>query len=259
MAARMARPLRGAHAVYVFEYANTVALAAWPPWLVSLTKDEGGRRAGERAPRPSKQERYIVKKVLGTGCFALMVCLFATGCDAFAGAQGPAGKAGAAGAQGPKGEPGGETNSKSGERIRRLFRVTEDGGRHFETWHDEEIGGSCSFLVAADGDERCLPYDARAVPILLLYTDDTCTTPIAFVADDVYGTLPPAFTYRLPGSFGMRARNLSFNTQRPTTLYKTAFVDGVVCSETPVGTGLFYNVEPELPPEDFVSSTVEID
>lgn len=180
----------------------------------------------------------------------LLLAVFLTGCDALQGPPGPPGPTGA-----------NETSEgQSGDRLRRLFRATADGGRTLEAWYDDEIGVTCAFLVAADGDERCLPTNPRAVPIRLLYTDDACSLPVAFVEADAYGTLPAAFSYRLPGSFGMRARRLSYNVGRPDSLYSINFVDGgPICVESPVGDGLFYQVEPELSPSAFIAGTVEID
>lgn len=48
--------------------------------------------------------------------------------------------------------------AESGSRLKAKWLVAEDGARYFTfNWYDRERGHDCSFLLAADGVQRCLP------------------------------------------------------------------------------------------------------
>ena len=126
---------------------------------------------------------------------------------------------------------------------------------------DEEVGVECAWTVATDGTDRCMPAESRATPIDIFYLDASCSTPMAVIRKPACGTLPAAITYRLPGECHSRARRVSFEMKEPGAVYElTIDVEGAaLCVEAVKGDSLYYGLEPELPPDAWVSGTTEID
>lgn len=181
------------------------------------------------------------------------------GADGSQGKQGPAGPQGPQGPQGEAGPPGADADLDgcSGERLRRIYRETSDGGRHPVGWHDLEIGTTCEFRLAADGSERCMPAMPGAVDITLVFTDALCTVPLARIRESTCGTLPPAFTYRPFATCHYVARRLAEEAPKPAEVYTLVGFD---CEPAPGINGyLYYHVEPELPPSALVSGSHSID
>jgi hypothetical protein len=84
------------------------------------------------------------------------------------------------------GDDGGEPTpltcvGRSGERIRQVVRNHDDGSSEVLGLTDTDIDAPCSFRVAGDGVERCLPVEDEArMPVFFpVYTDAGCTSRIA--------------------------------------------------------------------------------
>lgn len=196
-----------------------------------------------------------------TSSMLMVMCLLVFGCNAElfgsgpAGDQGPAGPRGVAGPAGPKGEPG--SDSRPGVRLKRQYRISEDGGRAFDSWYDTEIGGPCVWLLAHDGSERCMPSDPRSVHPELRFWDNECKQAVAVIDGDDCGTLPPAMTYRIPGECVYRVRRMSYQVESPANVFALV---GDACVPVSLGTNsLVYNLDDEMDATDLMASSVKVE
>lgn len=198
-----------------------------------------------------------------TRFLAVLVCLPLFGCNPLdgvlgvgpAGEQGPEGPRGHAGPIGPQGEPG--SDSKAGTRLKRQYRISEDGGRAFDSWYDTHLGMPCAWRPAIDGSERCMPADARAAQPGLWYRDNLCEEAVAVINENDCGTLPPAMTYKLPGECVYRVRRISTQVDDVDNVFAIA---GGNCIPVSVGeNSLVYNVDEELDATAMVASAVKIE
>lgn len=80
--------------------------------------------------------------------------------------------------------------AEDGTRIVNLYRTTTDGLKTAEGYFDKELGVRCSFAVAEDGKERCLPPYQAAVSTTY-FSDSGCTVPLAASSKSVC----PAYAY----------------------------------------------------------------
>ncbi len=103
------------------------------------------------------------------------------------GEKGNPGAPGLTGHDGPPGEPGppgaaGKDSTVSGERLRAVYRSTDDGAREAIGWHDSKLNAACSFAVATDGKMRCLPGDDVFFnQVSFLYGEPACAGPIVAI------------------------------------------------------------------------------
>lgn len=170
------------------------------------------------------------------GYFVILI-VFLCGCDAFRGLQGDIGPRGIAGERGepgqigPQGPPGADS-TESGTRLRRNLIVGEDGSREPVGWYDSQLMTDCSFVLAADGELRCLPMGPE-ISFDMKYLDANCTEPaIAWGSE-----CPPAEYFRgfvldpHPGCSGflMNVYKLDPNPMTPITVYDLA------CQSQPAG------------------------
>lgn len=70
----------------------------------------------------------------------------------------------------------------SGERLRARYLQADDGTRQWLGWYDIERGENCSFRIAEDGVERCLP-EVNADIAPNAYSDPNCT-------EELWGEIP---------------------------------------------------------------------
>ena len=68
--------------------------------------------------------------------------------------NGSKGDSGEAGAQGDASETGGNV---SGSRLKARYASTPDGAKVFMGWYDSQLNEKCTFMLAEDGNMRCLP------------------------------------------------------------------------------------------------------
>jgi hypothetical protein len=88
---------------------------------------------------------------------------------------------------------------QSGSRLRARLLVG-DGDPIFYGWHDTQLASDCQPAIAADGQERCLPFRARADT---MFSDPACTQPLALVykatcGHDTYAFAQTAQTHEYP-------------------------------------------------------------
>jgi hypothetical protein len=96
-----------------------------------------------------------------------------TGGGGSAGAGGGGGTGGTGGAGG-----GGATvppDWVSGSRLRARVQTAPDGAKAFVGWYDSQLGINCTFGVATDGVERCLP-DYSGATVSGYFSDMGCST-----------------------------------------------------------------------------------
>lgn len=73
--------------------------------------------------------------------------------------NGSKGDSGEAGAQGDASETGGNV---SGSRLKARYASTPDGAKVFMGWYDSQLNEKCTFMLAEDGNMRCLPSASNA-------------------------------------------------------------------------------------------------
>jgi hypothetical protein len=81
---------------------------------------------------------------------------------------------------GPGGAPG--ALYRSGTRLRARVTDAGDGARRFDGWYDTQLETPCTFLLAADGVQRCLP-TAGIVVGPPYYLDAACSVPVTDYVD----------------------------------------------------------------------------
>lgn len=93
-----------------------------------------------------------------------------------AGKDGAPGRDGAPGAQGVEGPVGitGKDAIGNGTRIKAIWRESDDGAREPAGWSDSKTGQRCSWRIAADGIERCLPVLHKSDLFRVFYPSSTC-------------------------------------------------------------------------------------
>lgn len=94
------------------------------------------------------------------------------------GEQGPAGPPGPQGPAGAQG-PNGEQIVASGSRLKARWRTGEDGSTSFDGWQDSTLETTCTYRIAADGIERCLPSGSNVRGSIVHYADAACTDAFA--------------------------------------------------------------------------------
>jgi hypothetical protein len=165
---------------------------------------------------------------------------------------GVAGQSGAggglAGASG-SGSGGSAPGFQSGTRLRARFVAGETSGKQFLGWYDTERGENCTFALASDGKQHCMP---NGIGISNYYSDSDCTQPVvaSSSADCVTGKL-----------YGSTSENCG--TQRVYELTEIAapaalYIGSQCLSATPVGPRTYYTAV-ELPPSSFVGATEALD
>lgn len=111
---------------------------------------------------------------------SMSVCVFSimiAGCGTYHGDAGPQGLQGERGADGPQGPPGftSSPSTQSGERIKAVYLVADDGAKTPIGWLDADTGQRCSFEVAGDGFTRCLPVVLRSGLVRVFYASADCS------------------------------------------------------------------------------------
>jgi len=184
------------------------------------------------------------------------------GCNGAEGPAGPAGADGAPGTQGEKGEPGepgkdGAAAATSGARLRARWGVAEDGSRSFEGWQDSELGAPCTFALAADGKERCLPVAEGQGTIV--YTGAECTGPAYLLWK---GLCAPGAYHRRTYDFECGAVHVfevgEVGPDLSAMPLSIVTYDGECVSYGP-GSGYTPYVASEMDPASFVGRTVEVE
>lgn len=182
------------------------------------------------------------------------------------GPPGPAGEKGPSGAPGAPGSPGADGPAgadgqavTSGARLKALFRTGDDGSKSYDPyyWFDENLGGRCTFLVATDGAERCLPQqysgDGLTTSAASAYFSDAACSLVAVAQ---VGCLAPKFATDI----------LSLPNACPAYGYRVYAVGGPVaavytksgtgsCASQPPSSTAYFALGAELPAAGFVAST----
>ena len=89
-----------------------------------------------------------------------------------------------------RGEPDDVAVNTSGTRIKMRVGTTPDGAKAFLGWYDTMRGDDCTFLVASDGQRRCLP--GTSVFVGSFFADNGCTQPLAYVSLSGCSSAPAA-------------------------------------------------------------------
>ncbi len=84
---------------------------------------------------------------------------------------------------------------RDGSRLRRIGYLGEDGSWQADSWYDDEFESRCSFGMASDGVERCLPEQyGEASAAGVIYLDAACSERIFHASDDpCRAAIPPRY------------------------------------------------------------------
>lgn len=93
----------------------------------------------------------------------------------------------------------------SGARLKAKFRTGDDGSKEYlgNAWYDSGRNEDCSFALAADGKERCLPgapVTAFGGVATAVFKDAACSVPIYFVTNIDPKCMKAGFTVRVASS-----------------------------------------------------------
>jgi hypothetical protein len=152
--------------------------------------------------------------------------------------------------------PNASADPVSGSRLKAQYRMGSDGSKGYimGLWHDSQRHEDCTFAMAADGVERCLPSGLGIVA----FSDAACTQPLAM---DNSGCTSKYAIKRDPPT--------GCNTVGPAHIYELAaastvtniyFQAGTQCISTPAPMGgTLYSVGAEVPATAFVQGTIQTD
>lgn len=145
---------------------------------------------------------------------------------------------------------------QSGTRIKAKMLVTSDGAKSWNGWRDTLLGLDCNFLLASDGQMRCLP-TAVSVGIGAYYLDASCINEVGYTSSTC-GV--PEFALVMTSSSGCIKYSMAI--YRPTKhtgdVYSKAS-DGT-CSKASLGTStLFLNLGQEENPSKYVAAVEQLE
>ncbi len=177
----------------------------------------------------------------------------------------------------------------SGKRLKRKFRVGEDGSKEVVqvtltaaevdgsppenvrgVWYDSERKEDCVFRLAADGAERCLPFARTG---LLYFSDDACTKHVAGITSGVSDSCPQEAAPQYlavddspskqceqdPLKFGITIYALGAERDEKLPVYYLA-ANGI-CTSFGVGNPAprTFELKGEVPATSFVKATITVD
>jgi len=145
-----------------------------------------------------------------------------------------------------------------GGRLERGDLVDEGGLRfHRFSMRDTEMDHICAFALAADGTERCLPWDAPDLPVAYVdsrYRDADCTqaVSVAIAIDACEGDPAPRLATSWEPDGTTRVYELGPHAAGP--LYEM----GTACTEV-ADLGAIYALGAEVAPDRFVSGSETVE
>jgi hypothetical protein len=144
----------------------------------------------------------------------------------------------------------------SGSRLRAKYLLAADGAKEFNGWHDSQLGVDCLFMIATDGQKRCLPWYINAE----YYSDASCTQ-LVTLTNKLCGETAPT-EYALINisddiciaKFGAYQPTGAMLPSQPS-LYENS---GGMCKAAYASWETYYHayiLGPEIPPSSFVAAT----
>ena len=129
-----------------------------------------------------------------------------------------------------------DTTAASGSRLRAQYLTTTDGTRQFHGWLDKNLGISCHFASAEDGEPHCLPNTTATLSSA--FADAQCLQPLVQIAAGC-SDAPSYVLQSSSGECGPTAQVFAVGAaQAPTKVYYTSGTD-CVPSDPPANQKLF--------------------
>ncbi|WP_437821604.1 DUF7481 family protein [Sorangium sp. So ce1078] len=157
--------------------------------------------------------------------------------------------------------PNASANPESGSRLKARYRATEDGGKAYDPgwWYDSERRETCAFVVAGDGQERCLPLSSPSASVGVYFSDARCSVPIAAYT----AGCPPKYVVSSTvlngecGAVALRTRIFAVGPRFTDTLYygSASSCATIAASDTYD----YYAIGDEIPPTSFVAGSWGVD
>ena len=144
---------------------------------------------------------------------------------------------------------------QSGSRLRAKYYLGDDGSKQFWNWYDNKLNIDCSFVMAADGKTRCLPYQGASS--YTYFSDSNCSTPLA-IADC---SSPGAYviTLQTVGSGCTQSNQYHVFPIGGAFSGSTVYVKGgSSCTATTTISGgwSYFTLGAEVPASSFVAATI---
>lgn len=141
---------------------------------------------------------------------------------------------------------------RSGSRLRAEVLQGADGSSQFAGWYDTTLGVECHYVVAADGETRCLPRVAGS-PV---FTDPECQRRAVLILAQLCVPAAPRFlTITETDVCPVVTRVFDAGAEAASASYWTELNDGR-CYEAPLSdVWQMYELGPEEPPAAFVRAT----
>ncbi|WP_437854015.1 DUF7481 family protein [Sorangium sp. So ce363] len=182
---------------------------------------------------------------------------------ASAGAHGNGGNGGFGGFMDPV--PDASADPVSGSRLKARYRTTADGAKVYDPsrWFDSERRETCSFFIATDGQERCIPGfgDGAAIYQDNVFADSSCTQAVAFSLTKGCAPKYAYQTFQANTACEPSARIRLFSVGarlNPTSIY-TVDSTGACKAQTPTAAFDYFPLGDEIPPSSFVATTWSVD
>ena len=150
--------------------------------------------------------------------------------------------------------------AEDGSRIVNVYQSTEDGLRTPAGLYDKQLKINCSFRIASDGKNRCLPFTSHASHF---YSSSLCSdsSEVAMVSK---GSCAPEFISvgvtdnKCPLSSKVKIYNVGAKIVVPAIYFSSAVIyyrSGDSCVSRPLSSypdSDFYKVGSEIPPTNYV-------
>lgn len=157
----------------------------------------------------------------------------------------PEGGSSGEGGDGGSEDPGG--SYESGSRLKARTLVGSDGSRSPSGWFDTETNAECTWRLAADGQQRCLP----VAPFAVYYGDAGCNQPLGTA--DGCGVPSKMLSISSACDGAVKVYEVGGVVGVGPTLYIRT---GATCTAVPAPPSVYYTLTEE-PLTEYVAATVE--
>jgi hypothetical protein len=148
--------------------------------------------------------------------------------------------------------------AESGTRLRAIWQVAEDGAKQFNyQWRDTERNEDCSFGLAGDGVQRCMP--RPSISFIGYFSDEECTQRL-FVRGAAGCVLQGQVMGTFAETVGCEYRSRLFTVTslvRPSMIYLRS---ASACTPTAASEAYdYFAAGLEIPPSSFVAASIQVD
>jgi hypothetical protein len=134
-------------------------------------------------------------------------------------------------------------------------RVGADGSKEFVGWHDTERDEPCTFAVAADGKQRCIPWQVGA-QVGGYFSNAGCTTRLAYA---VKGCSQPRYAFESVKVSGPSCYAMRIFPATASYVGTAYFGSAEDCRVQTSASFDVFVIGPEVPASSFVEATERVE